>query len=455
MPERPVALTGSTESSHDELNLNRLMFIVASNRVPTTAVGWEKTVTIDHQGPIHIRCTAGRDNVVPHGIDNDVIVGLVNLYVQQGMPDDGRITVTVNQLLRACGLSKNGRVYREVRSSLTRLADTKYDFTKSWYDVERRAWLDEEGFRLILEHRFLTPPKEKSTQFQPETVIQLTLAHLLTRSIRAGHLRPLDLEFYASLSQPLVRTLYRLLREQSFTRGGQPVLTFTADLRAWATHLGLHDMRMDLVRRALRPAHDELIEKRFLTAVAYVGRGEAQQVTYQFTESLQPLPPTDLVGRLTQRGMPMSAATKLAGVHAREVIEHACRVFDANVSRGYPVQNPGGFLTSILRNPSAYPDVPAPAPVKSGRAKKEEHSGGAARMQEPEPLVTGPEDRQRTANFLLARAEHPEHRRKILTDLFVQGHITVEELTLIGRSEDPDALMMSWISRRAQQEQRD
>ncbi|MCD0161246.1 replication initiator protein A, partial [Deinococcus sp. 6YEL10] len=172
MPERAVASSGTTESSHDELNLNRLMFIVATNRVPTSAVGWEKTVTIDHQGPIHIRCTAGRDNVVPHGIDNDVIVGLVNLYVQQGMPDDGRITVTVSDLLRACGLSKNGRIYREIRESLGRLADTKYDFMKSWYDAEQRAWLDEEGFRLILQHRFLTPPQAPSAQFQAETVIQ-------------------------------------------------------------------------------------------------------------------------------------------------------------------------------------------------------------------------------------------------------------------------------------------
>lgn len=447
MPERAVASSGTTESSHDELNLNRLMFIVATNRVPTSAVGWEKTVTIDHQGPIHIRCMAGRDNVVPHGIDNDVIVGLVNLYVQQGMPDDGRITVTVSDLLRACGLSKNGRIYREIRESLGRLADTKYDFTKSWYDAEQRAWLDEEGFRLILQHRFLTPPQAPSAQFQAETVIQLTLANLLTRSIRAGHLRPLDLDFYASLSQPLIRTLYRLLREQSFSSDGTPALSFTAGLRAWATHLGLHGTRMDLVRRALHPAHDELLRKGFLLDVSYIGRGEAQQVAYRFAKNLLPLPAPDIVGLLAQRGMTMQAATHLAAHHTRTQIEQACASFDAHVQRGYPVKNPGGLLTDILRYPEKYavtPVLPKPARPRPSPPVAAQQSGA----EEAGPVATSAEDRQRTAAFLLGRT-HPEHRRQILTDLFVGGFVTAAELTLISRSEDPDALLMSWVARRS------
>nr|WP_230294179.1 hypothetical protein [Deinococcus sp. 6GRE01] len=118
MPERAVASSGTTESSHDELNLNRLMFIVATNRVPTSAVGWEKTVTIDHQGPIHIRCTAGRDNVVPHGIDNDVIVGLVNLYVQQGMPTDASPSPSVT----CCGPAVCRRTAASTGRSVNRSA---------------------------------------------------------------------------------------------------------------------------------------------------------------------------------------------------------------------------------------------------------------------------------------------------------------------------------------------
>lgn len=69
---------------------------------------------------------------MPHGTDNDVVVGLVNAYVLQGMPEDGAILLTVAELIRLSGLSKNGRIYHELRQSVLRLADTKCDFTKSW-----------------------------------------------------------------------------------------------------------------------------------------------------------------------------------------------------------------------------------------------------------------------------------------------------------------------------------
>lgn len=439
-------LTLTAKSGHDEINLNRLMFVVAANRVPETAVGWEKTVVIDALGPIQVRCIAGRDNVVPHGIDNDIVVGLVNLYVQQGMPEDGRITVTVADLLRASGLSKNGRVYREVRESLLRLSDTKYDLTKSWYDAEQQVWLDEEGFRLILQYRFLSPRTSDAVQgqFRPETTVQLILAGLLTRSIRAGHLRPLDLGFYAELSQPMVRTLYRLLREQSYGRDGAPVRAFSIGMRAWALHLGHHTTRIDLVRRALKPAHDELVSKGFLKDVTYSGRGEAQNVTYEFSDDLQPPPDAELVGLLSQRGVTLPAATKLASQYSRAQVVQACDTFDALLRSGYAPKSRGGMLTDMLRNPGKYL-----APENASQVHRPLPRVAVLESAEEMPEVTH-DDRVRTAEFLLVkgRVPHPEHRRRMLIDLFVSGVINVQDLTLVGNSDDPDALLMSWLARR-------
>ncbi|WP_170928356.1 replication initiator protein A [Deinococcus hopiensis] len=445
-PQDKPELTVTGDAGHDEINLNRLMFVVAANRVPETAVGWEKSVTIDALGPIRIRCTAGRDNVVPHGIDNDIVVGLVNVYVQQGMPDDGRVTVTVAELLRASGLSKNGRVYREVRESLLRLSDTKYDFSKSWYDAEQQTWLDEEGFRLILQYRFLNPQTGDTLrgQFKAETTVQLTLASLLTRSIRAGHLRPLDLAFYSELSQPMVRTLYRLLREQSFGADGRPVHVFSISVRAWAIHLGHHDTRIDLVRRALKPAHAELMGKGFLKDVTYSGRGEAQSVTYEFADNLQPPPDAELVGLLAQRGVTMPAATKLAVQYSRAQIVQACESFDALLRSGYAAKSRGGLLTDMLRSPSKY--VPREELLPVQRPLPRAARAGPA----DEEMPATPEARARTAEFLLSkgRTPHPDHRRRILLDLFVTGAINAQELTLVGSAEDPDALVMSWVARR-------
>lgn len=434
-------------AGHDEPNLNRLMFVVAANRVPEDAVGWKKNVIIDDFGPVQVQCTAGRGNVVPHGIDNDVVVGLVNAYVLQGMPEDGTILLTVAELIRLSGLSKNGRIYHELRQSVLRLADTKYDFTKSWYDAEQQDWLDEEGFRLILHYRILTPKTvgQPGTQFKAESALSITLAPLLARSIRSGHLRPLDLEFYSQLSQPMIRTLYRLLREQSFRPNQPPVQSFSIGMRAWAVHLGMQDTRIDLVRRALKPAHEELRAKGFLRDVAYLGRGEQQTVIYHFAENLQPPPDPAMVTCLASRGVSPPAATKLASEYTRPQIEQACETFDALLRANYRPTRRGGLMTDILRTPGKYvvETSATPAPVRKAVTP-------SPAPEEPSPPVLD----ARTAEFLMGRIKQPlsDARRSILVDLYLSGAVTAQELASLNTCEDVDGVVMTWIARRGRQE---
>lgn len=61
---------------HDELNLARLNLVLAQNR--TTLKGWRKELALDALGTMTVECTADLNDVVPHGIDNDVLLGLIS-----------------------------------------------------------------------------------------------------------------------------------------------------------------------------------------------------------------------------------------------------------------------------------------------------------------------------------------------------------------------------------------
>ena len=81
---------------HDERNLARLSLVLANNRVPKTKINWVKEfVSQDGIGTtIRVECTAPRQDVVPHGVDNDILLGLVNAYIAEGMPSSGIVRVS-------------------------------------------------------------------------------------------------------------------------------------------------------------------------------------------------------------------------------------------------------------------------------------------------------------------------------------------------------------------------
>ncbi|MFB9990839.1 replication initiator protein A [Deinococcus oregonensis] len=110
------------ELRHDEPNLARLNLVLAPNR--TDLYEWTKQLALDALGGIHITCTAPRNSLVPHGVDNDILLGLVNAAVLQGLPEDDTVRVTSRELLRLSGITPSARAYEKLRESLRRLQYT-------------------------------------------------------------------------------------------------------------------------------------------------------------------------------------------------------------------------------------------------------------------------------------------------------------------------------------------
>ncbi|AAF12500.1 hypothetical protein DR_A0369 [Deinococcus radiodurans R1 = ATCC 13939 = DSM 20539] len=304
-----------------------------------------------------MRCTAPRNALVPHGVDNDVLLGLVNAVVLQGMPQDDTVRLTTRELLQLSGITPSARAYRNLQASLRRLQHTAYDVTDSWYDGSRHRWRSV-SFSLIvrLGAEDNTADVTNAGQWRAQTLLAIRLDDSLISNIRAGHILPLDFEMLARLSQPLTRNLFRTLSFQRDQVGQEPVLAFAVPLNTWATHLGMHEMRLDTVMRALKPAHEELIAIGFLREVEYRGRGKTRMVHYTFASTKSAAVDPEAIAVLARYGVSGGRALTLAQAYGSEAVQRAVSVLEALLQTDYrsKIRNRAGMLSDILESPDKY-----------------------------------------------------------------------------------------------------
>lgn len=338
---------------HDERNTARLALALAQNRIPETLQSWEKELTVDTLGMIRVKCVARADAVVPHGLDNDIIVGLVNAYVEQGLPTTGIIQLSAYRLLTLAGLRVGGKQYSELLESLRRLQGSTFAITESWFDGRQHQWVSEEFSIISSFARIDSTEAEMIGQLRADTMLEIQLARAITRSVRSGHLRPLNLEFYSQLSQPMVRTLYRSLEERRAPAGKVATHIYMVNTRLWGEHLGMQGWRLDKIRRALEPAHRELLETQYLLNVVYTGRGESQTVSYYFGKVATPVN-AELVALLTTNGLNTPTAMKIAQEFPERIVSIVSAYKKVVEINRVPVKNRQGLLIDMLRNPSKY-----------------------------------------------------------------------------------------------------
>lgn len=413
---------------HDERNIARLALALAQNRVPDTMQTWEKQLTTDALGAIHVKCVARSDSVVPHGLDNDIIVGLVNAFVEQGLPNTGVLQLSAYRLLTLAGLRVGGRQYSELLESLRRLQGSTFAITDSWFDGRQHQWTSEE-FSIISSFARVdaTELAEEIGQLRADTMLEIQLARAITRSVRNGHLRPLDLEFYSQLSQPMVRTLYRSLEERRAPAGKVATNEYTVSTRIWGEHLGMQEWRLDKIRRALEPAHAELLETKYLTEVIYTGRGETQQLTYRFGRVAAPVD-AELVALLTKNGLRAPNAVKIVQEHGAEV-ETIVAAFHRVVAQARtPVKNRQGLLVDMFQNPGKYEEY-LDAVQEGKKPSKTPTKGKAAR--ETKTIDEDWEVKQ-AEEWLTLAPEAREKRMLNLLNMMMTDFLTKEEMGVIA-----------------------
>lgn len=374
----------------DERNLARLVVVIGLNRVPKQLTGWEKNLQLSNGSSVHVTCVAGRGHVVPHGVDADVIFSLITQYILQGKPENGQIETTPAAICRHCGMTPGQATYKRIHESLDRLAGVRYKTFNAWSIRSRKGatqW-QSNTFGIIDSLTSVGVTAEENAalgRFTADTVIRLRLSTELIQSILAGNIRAIDFEFYSKLKKPLTRLLYRTLEE---IRQDQAV-SFEIPLVVWGVHLGMLDLdeknagiiaadleegiqptvplRADKIRRALEPAHQELLAHRYLADVQLEGKGKDQKVIYRFGEPGIAVD-WEVTTMLTQRGMSLPVAERYAKKLSRTVIEDAVAKFDQRLESGYKPKNPGGLMADMLEHPDKYIVLASQKPVK-GPAK--------------------------------------------------------------------------------------
>jgi plasmid replication initiation protein len=435
-PARPassgvVVPLGTGPGGHDELNVARLSLISAQSRVPATYTSWTRTYQAGEK-TVTVTCTAITGHVVPHGLDNDVMVAIINLYLEDGCPEDGTVRVSMHRLLQAAGLTGSAHYYREVRECLRRLQSTSYQIVQGWWSQGKQRHIDA-TFNYLWK---VTATRED--EYDASSALEIRLPDEVALSIRDGYVKPLDLGLYKELSSPPVRAVYRVLDALRWDSGSAQDLV-SVNLLEWGERLSIYSNEPDKIRRVLQPAHEELLERGVLKSIEVEGRGKAQQLTYHFAP-VDRLPDQELLRALTKRGMyPAVAGKYLTDNPDPEPVRLAIRRFDA-----YPGKklNAGALLRDLLMYPERYAEVvPMPDGVEprlvTGASLQPallEAEVSSVETQQLKELLALPLERQ------LARLEHHLSFTRVNQHLLVTDRDRLRSAVLGGHLQVLDVM---------------
>jgi len=360
----------------DEANVARLGLISIQERIPEGYASWEEEFMVLGK-PVKLACYAN-PNVggVPHGLDNEVSLALIALYLNAGSPPDGTFTTTAYQILKLMGFDTSGYYYRALKESLLRLTTATFVLSEAWRADGR--W-QSVTFRYIDKLEF-TSAKEGS--LDRSSVLRITLAKEIVQSLKDRYTKPIDIEFMASLKRPLSRALYRLLDAQRISPEAQePLGRLEVGLMEWAAACKIVHKRPDKVRRTLEPAHQELLERRYLRSVEYLGRGRNQIIVYTFGEEAGGVPDAEAINLLMAEGLSFTSAYSLARRFSLEHIRERVERFRAILEAGYRPKNRLGLLVDVIRDASGKYERPPRLrkPAKRQAAQEEEE---AKRLEE-------------------------------------------------------------------------
>lgn len=338
-PQLPPLLT--------ERNLDRLGFFSIQTRLSAEST-WKSQFQVGGRTiEVHGEGTRGR----PHGADTDIMLGLEQLFVAQGSPEDNWIHTTPNALREAAMMTKNGRAFRRIREGLLRIWAAGFIVREGWVDPAGRPVRFNAAFRLFEELRYWDKETSDLPELLPDARLSVRLSDQLASSIRAGFTHALRREVLTHLEQPHSRALYRLTEAHRYADDGTMLRTLSVPLLDWREACGIREERASKVMRALDTAHEELAAAGYLTDIQVTGRGQRQTLDYVFRQENEPDPA--LVRLLREYRIGGPRAVQLATDFPQRV-EAAVRYYDQVRAQGKVIRNPPGFIADIIADAEKY-----------------------------------------------------------------------------------------------------
>ena len=422
----------SENAFKDELNLAEFPIAALTDRVPDgqTTLVFEDHLERRDGPPIVRRLTimATPKLGLPMALDDEVLVGLIQLTKRRNNFTDPKIWFSRYELIELLGWPQDGRSYKRIEEALHRWVGVVLTYENAWWDNAERSWVDEsfhilDNISLYDRERRRPPPKPApggrasrrpggKVDLQPLSYFRWN--EVIFRSFQSGNLKQLDLEFYLRLKLPTTKRLFRFL-DKRFYRLGR--LEF--DLRTLACeHVGMsRTYSPSELKRRLRPALEELERLGFLELLdaeeRYSSRGQGNwrillirgpRGRTQTDPGDEAAPPAEA---LKARGVGAKVAAALVEEVGADRVRTKLEVFDWLVQNDDKrvAKNPAGYLVASIR--ANYP-APGDFPPGNGRTRakgKTRSRTAEAALAETETAVGGEADRRRAA-----RAEQAKER---------------------------------------------
>jgi len=337
----------------DELNLGRLGLICVQERIPDDYTSWEVAFEVDGQ-PALLSCVAPSEfGGVPHGLDGDILNGILALFLEQGAPETGEVLTTAHQILQRAGLDTGGRYYQILRASLHRLNSAKFVTQNAWRAHGQRRWTTQ-TFSLV---EGLSYDSDEQA-LGKGSVIHIRLPKPLVMSVRSKFIKPLDPVLLEQLERPLARSVYRLLDAKRYDPTDPQVITMELhmSLVTWGQECKLKDLVPSRIKRTLEKAHDDLKACGYLSTVDYQGTGSGQEIVYRFGDGSSF--GLDLASRIMKHGVGQYVAQGIVQSVPREDLLHRLAKAEFLLRRDRDrIQNKAGFVVTVLKDDgSRYPD---------------------------------------------------------------------------------------------------
>ena len=289
---------------------------------------------------------------MPGPVDQDVYLAVLQLLQQRGgMPEDGELSFSLYELRKILGWSDDsGGAYKEIRDALLRIATTSMQSRNAFYSAqERRRIVD--TFNIWSVH--FAEHEVKGQTVRERHVLKFH--PIFIRNYMAQYLKGIDSDFYWSLRSPVSKRLYRLVDLQR--AGG---LSWETDLFGVRDQVPLDYNYPSQIKRALQKAHDELLQRDFLSGVEYEGKTE---VTYMVSrEFARRQKARELSGdpkeifaieRLIRERIDGDTARELVVTHGPE----RCLYYADAVNHQKGVLSRAGWIVSAIKGGWAIRDV--------------------------------------------------------------------------------------------------
>jgi hypothetical protein len=367
----------------DELNLAEFPIAALTDRIPDgqTTMVFEDRLERRDSAPIvrRLTITGTHKHGLPTSLDDEVLVGLIQLTKRRSNFTDARVQFSRYELIELLGWPQSGQSYRRIEEALHRWVGVVLMYENAWWDNAAKSWVDEQfhvldNVTLYDRERWRTSTRsaksgkgEKTghrTDKPPLPLSSFRWNEVIFQSFQSGNLKQLDLEFYLNLRLPTTKRMYSFLDKRFYRRSR---LDF--DLRTLACeHIGLSRTYAPTeLKRRLKPALEELEQLGFLEPLApeerysYVKRGcwrimfirgccadaEVPNSTTQREDQ-----PAELIKALKARGVTRKTAQDLVESHHPSRIRTKIDVFDwllRNADKRVG-KNPAGYLVASIRS---------------------------------------------------------------------------------------------------------